>query len=169
MQVCTLLQTDNHASSPPLSFFTGRVPFLPPNQQRQSTEVTEGMMCCSGFEIPSCRRLWGTSMELHQMQTKAVKGRVKTACLWISAWITHFCSKFCKNVTDVCYIVLHSSLSLCFVLLYGCIYIFLCISFSALTLLVGWQEGHPACKKPSGGELAWLFVWSEVQTCIRPS
>jgi len=66
MQVCTLLQTDNHASSPPLSFFTGRMPFLPPNQQRQSTEVTEGMMCCSGFEIPSCRRLWGTSMELNQ-------------------------------------------------------------------------------------------------------
>ena len=38
MQVCTLLQTDNHASIPVLSFFTGRVPFLPPNQQRQSTE-----------------------------------------------------------------------------------------------------------------------------------
>ena len=38
MQVCTLLQADNHASTPPLSFFTGRMPFLPPNQQRQSTE-----------------------------------------------------------------------------------------------------------------------------------
>jgi len=38
MQVCTLLQTDNHASTPPLCFFTGRMPFLPPNQQRQSTE-----------------------------------------------------------------------------------------------------------------------------------
>jgi len=32
-------------------------------------------------------------------------------------------------------------------------------------LLVGWQEGHPACKKLSGGFLAWLSVWSEVQTC----
>ena len=40
MQVCTSLQTDNHASTPPLSFFTGRMPFLPPNQQRQSTEGT---------------------------------------------------------------------------------------------------------------------------------
>ena len=38
MQVCTSLQTDNHASTPPLSFFTGRMPFLPPNQQRQSTD-----------------------------------------------------------------------------------------------------------------------------------
>jgi len=37
---------------------------------------------------------------------------------------------------------------------------------SALTLLVGRQEGHPACKKQSGGVLAWLSVWSEVQTCI---
>ena len=42
-------------------------------------------------------------------------------------------------------------------------------SFSALTLLVGWQEGHPACKKLSGGVLVWLSVWSEVQTCIQPS
>jgi len=33
-------------------------------------------------------------------------------------------------------------------------------------LLVGWQERHMACKKPSGGVLAWLSVWSEVQTCI---
>jgi len=38
--------------------------------------------------------------------------------------------------------------------------------FSALTLLVGRQEGHPACKNLSGGVLAWLSVWSEVQTCI---
>ena len=42
-------------------------------------------------------------------------------------------------------------------------------AFSALTLLVGWQEGHPACKKLSGGVLAWLSVWSEMQTCIWPS
>ena len=33
---------------------------------------------------------------------------------------------------------------------------FLLMAFSALTLLVGWQEGHPACKKLSGGMLAWL-------------
>ena len=39
--------------------------------------------------------------------------------------------------------------------------------FSALTLLVGRQEGHPACKKLSGGVLAWLSVWSEVQTCMH--
>jgi len=40
-------------------------------------------------------------------------------------------------------------------------------NFSALTLLVGRQERHPACKKhKSGGVLVWLSVWSEMQTCI---
>jgi len=42
-------------------------------------------------------------------------------------------------------------------------------AFSALTLLVGRQEVHLACKKLSGGVLVWLSVWSEVQTCIWPS
>ena len=52
---------------------------------------------------------------------------------------------------------------------YPCNYNQFFCAFSALTLLVGWQEGHPACKKLSGGVLAWLSVWSEVQTCIWPS
>jgi len=35
---------------------------------------------------------------------------------------------------------------------------------------VGWQqEGHPACKKLSGGVLAWLSVWSKVHACIWSS
>jgi len=41
-------------------------------------------------------------------------------------------------------------------------------AFSALTLLVGREEGHPACEKQSGGVLGWLSAWSEVQTCIWP-
>ena len=43
MQVCTLLQTDEHASTSPLKFFTDWMPFLPPNQQHQSTEGTHLM------------------------------------------------------------------------------------------------------------------------------
>ena len=35
--ICTSLQTDNHASTSPLSFYR-QMPFLPFNQQRQSTE-----------------------------------------------------------------------------------------------------------------------------------
>jgi len=47
--------------------------------------------------------------------------------------------------------------------------VFCVFAFSALMLLVGWQEGHPVCKKLSGMVLAWLSVWSKVQTCIWPN
>jgi len=42
-------------------------------------------------------------------------------------------------------------------------------AFSALTLLAVQQEGHPACKKLSGGMLAWFCVWVKVQISIWPS
>ena len=42
-------------------------------------------------------------------------------------------------------------------------------AFSALTLLVGQQEGHPVYRKMYSGLQAWLSVWSEVQSCIWPS
>jgi len=54
MQVCTSLQTDNHASTSLLKFFTGWMPFLPPNQQCQSTES----MVTIGHE----RETWKLSM-----------------------------------------------------------------------------------------------------------
>jgi len=41
-----------------------------------------------------------------------------------------------------------------------CILLSVMVVFSALMLLVGRKEGHPACKKVSGGVLAWLPVWS---------
>jgi len=44
----------------------------------------------------------------------------------------------------------------------------LLIAFSALTLLVGRQEGHPACKKTEWWDVG-VVVWDEVQTCIYPS
>jgi len=37
------------------------------------------------------------------------------------------------------------------------------LAFSALMLLVGRHEEHPACKKLSDEVLVWLSVWSEVQ------
>jgi len=70
MQVCTLLQTDNHASTSPLSFFTGRIPvavwqpcellytcylltyFLPPSQQCQCTEGTGAYVGENNVFIP---------------------------------------------------------------------------------------------------------------------
>jgi len=38
-------------------------------------------------------------------------------------------------------------------------------AFSALTLLVGQQEGHAACKKTEWWDVG-VVVWDEVQTCI---
>jgi len=42
-------------------------------------------------------------------------------------------------------------------------------AFSALMLLVGRQGGHLAHEKLSGGMLAWLCVWVNVQICIWSS
>jgi len=42
-------------------------------------------------------------------------------------------------------------------------------AFNALTLLVGWQEGHLACKKTEWWGAVVVSVWSEVQTCIWSS
>jgi len=47
MQVCTSLQTDNPTTQKKV-FFTGRMPFLPPNQQRQSTEGTQQRQSIEG-------------------------------------------------------------------------------------------------------------------------
>jgi len=38
-------------------------------------------------------------------------------------------------------------------------------AFSALTLLVGWQKGHLACKKTEWWDVG-MVVCDEVQTCI---
>jgi len=56
------------------------------------------------------------------------------------------------------------------VLTFECEFLLCFHAFSALTLLVGHQEEHPACKKLSDEVLAWLSVWSEVQmVCIWSS
>jgi len=39
---------------------------------------------------------------------------------------------------------------------------------TALTLLVGRQEGHPACKKTEWSDVG-VVIWDEVQTSILPS
>jgi len=56
MQVCIMLQTDNHASTPPLSFLhAGCPPFLPPNQQRQSNEGITLKTKTHSANVPSGR------------------------------------------------------------------------------------------------------------------
>jgi len=41
-------------------------------------------------------------------------------------------------------------------------------AFSALTLLVGRQEGHPACKK-NGGVLAWYLPGARCRLAYGPA
>jgi len=53
-----------------------------------------------------------------------------------------------------------------FVILVFCFHIISvvkCFFLQCLTLLVGLQEEHLACKKLSGWMLAWLSVWGEMQ------
>ena len=40
---------------------------------------------------------------------------------------------------------------------------------NALTLLVGQQEGHPACKKLSGGMLAWFLSGARCRFAYGPT
>jgi len=72
MQVCTSIQADNHANTPPLSFLQAgrRMPFLPPNQQCQSTE---GVKVLSTVNIkrksstkPDCKN---EKKQKHKVQT----------------------------------------------------------------------------------------------------
>jgi len=75
MEICTSLQTDNHASTPPLSFFTGQMPFLTPNQQRQSTEGTEGFASHSTQNRP----FWNLKTFFTSLGTEETKPNRKTS------------------------------------------------------------------------------------------
>jgi len=43
------------------------------------------------------------------------------------------------------------------------------VLFGALMLLVGWQEGHPICKKMSDVVLVWLSVLARCRFAYGPS
>jgi len=55
MQICTSLQTNNHASTPPLSFFTGRMPFVSPNRVKALKEhVCYNSMYLMSVYVKNC-------------------------------------------------------------------------------------------------------------------
>jgi len=43
------------------------------------------------------------------------------------------------------------------------------LAFSALTLLVGQQEGHPACKKLRSEELVWYLSGASCRLAYGPA
>ena len=86
MQVCTLLQTDNHASTPPLrrSVFTGRIPFLPPaaqpttskhwRQSRGNCNWQIGLILIAKLQMYRVRR---PTNNYHQTASKCTKSRTQ--------------------------------------------------------------------------------------------
>jgi len=110
----------------------------------QSTD--EPVACSSGHEQSA-------AVPPHQsasLHPPTVPSRASTRS---SQHVLHPRHRYGYNISYYCNIITYYNIQL--------------FAFSALTLLVGRQEGHPACKKLlSGGVLAWLSVWSEMQTCI---
>ena len=128
------------------------------NAKETEMEEREQYACC-------CCRFWQW-VDSHQLLWYEQLQVVKSYFLFIfnyflrhSLLLIVVSSQYCLNAFLLLYFILHI-----FHILWLCP-----SAFSALTLLVGRHEGHPACKKLSGGVLAWLSVWSEVQTCIWPS
>ena len=87
MQVCISLQTDNHASTSLLKFFTGRMPFLPPNQQCQSTEGTKAQ-----FYIVQC-------------QQYAHRGQSLRSVTALLSWGSSFMCETCTDSRQVVFVV----------------------------------------------------------------
>jgi len=96
---------------------------------------------------------------------------------WSTCWchMANMIYRFVLRCDAGCFILEPNRLLLLLLLLLSCwlfVLHYRLFSFSALTLLVRHQEGHPACKKLSSGPsgvLAWLSVCGEVWIYIWPS
>jgi len=75
--------------------------------------------------------------------------------------LTHLDRNYASsNGHNICKSHRHKNRYLFLIIIRVLIFSWLCDSYNAfiaLTLLVGRQEGHPACKKLSGGVLSWLL------------
>jgi len=68
MQVCTSLQTDNHASTPPL-FFTGRMPILLPTNSVKALKASVVLPTASTTtENEKCRQDRSIGTAINDMQ-----------------------------------------------------------------------------------------------------
>ena len=156
-----------------------------------NTRVTKALSCVFvrvGAVVVLCSRLWSLRLcalchamipsFLSRVMTPSLRYTVVPHCHFTESWVSVCWSlQVISSISEVGPLPLVSFLrtgvqELNLYRLHTLSAVSSCavvVAFSALTLLVGRQEGHPACKKLSGGVLAWLSVWSEVQTCICPS
>ena len=152
------------------------MPFLPPNQQCQSTEGTRGLprwastrkakpiwILLKQETVSGSGISWAICKSAHRSRQVTTPAPHHSVFYRLDALpaTQPTVSKHWRNKIAALF-MLKSNRKLC--ALYEWWH-----PFSALTLLVGRQEDHPAWKKLSGGLLAWLSVWSKVQTCIWPS
>ena len=85
IQICTSLQTDNYASTPPsFKFFTGRMPFLPPNQQRQSTEGIANV----------------NKVQVTTYNNRVIKMCINAICHWQTVTTDLKCKSFFSDFAD---------------------------------------------------------------------
>jgi len=118
---------------------------------------------CRHISLCTCTRAW-SARERGRAKSRYREARQRTAdqrcCQTVGAGGTSML-RLCFLI--FMYIYLH-------VFIYWHLWFKAGVSFSALTLLVGLQEGNPACKILIGDVLAWLSVRSEVQMmCIWSS
>ena len=104
------------------------------------------------WQLPPC---WNAKMPT-TLTTKPSKDTMNSRSWWTSGGSNRRCNHHTRPSKQI---IMSTTLPVTFSLP--------CLQW--LTLLVGRQEGHPACKKLRGEVLAWLSVWSKVQTCIWPS
>ena len=173
MQACTSLQTDNHASTTPLSFLQAACPSATqPTALKHWRLLMEICSWSCGYLMVPTPMNWLCDRRWWKICWHSVILNSHIRWLWV---ITGGCCVVLISLLDALsqFLIAVADGSLqrcCAYSRVSCCRVMSCrAAFSALTLLVGWQEGHPACKKLSDGLLAWLSVWGEVQTYIWPS
>jgi len=129
---------------PTTQFFTGRMPFLPPNQQRQSTE---GILThWHNYMIHNVDILWLLYSMVMQCVENVIGEYRPSTETWVGPSARVPATTLVTDKSIVLSVWLSGQWSLdsspCCSVPPLCLY-----AFSALTLLVGRQEGHPACKK----------------------
>ena len=98
----------------------------------------------------TCTNVFSTVMTL---QLKVLSFAMHSNC---GPVYHNHCSHYCIARAFVVYFVLKYHISRCLFCRFLLFYFLLV--FCALMLFVGQQEGHPTCKKLSGGMLAWLCL-----------
>jgi len=185
MQLCTSLQTDNHARTPPSVFLKVGCPSCrPTNSVKALKKKAHYLVIELHITKPKTtghNKHYGQEQMRHSDQPSLLRTKsdvqfrqhtykvllLITPCLAKNKQLPKETVSISHEIHNDTLICTGSFLSVHSIIIPD--YTDYLFAFSALTLLAGQQEGHPACKKQSGGLLVWLSVWSKVQTCIWPS